>query len=86
MPFPTELVAAISRDRPTVVFDLDGNAAEWAVTEGGTGVAVGPSADLPDDPRSLEIPAPEYTAFRVVATPRASPLSDPLSEPSLPPS
>jgi dipeptidyl aminopeptidase/acylaminoacyl peptidase len=48
------------------VFDLDGNAAEWAVGPNGAGVAVGPSADLPNDRRSPARPAPAYTGFRVI--------------------
>ncbi|HXU47176.1 MAG TPA: prolyl oligopeptidase family serine peptidase [Thermoanaerobaculia bacterium] len=50
----------------SALFDLDGNAAEWATGEGGKGVAIGPSADLPNDPKSVETPGPEYTGFRVV--------------------
>ncbi|MDD5562782.1 MAG: prolyl oligopeptidase family serine peptidase [Thermoanaerobaculaceae bacterium] len=48
------------------VFDLDGNAAEWATASGGTGVAVGPSADRSTDPRAQGAPAPAYTGLRVV--------------------
>jgi dipeptidyl aminopeptidase/acylaminoacyl peptidase len=49
------------------VFDLDGNAAEWAVREDGTGVPVGPSADRSTDPRGdAGPPAPEYVGFRIV--------------------
>ncbi|MFP3939071.1 MAG: prolyl oligopeptidase family serine peptidase [Thermoanaerobaculia bacterium] len=52
------------------VFDLDGNAAEWAVRSDGTGKPVGPSADRSTDPRSPRSgrgePAPEYVGFRVV--------------------
>jgi len=51
------------------VFDLDGNAAEWAVGESGAGVLVGPSADRAQDKRMLDAPdaAPAYRGFRVVA-------------------
>jgi formylglycine-generating enzyme required for sulfatase activity len=50
-----------------VVFDLNGNAAEWAVTEDGSGDAVGPSADRSTDPRGEGgEPAPEYVGLRVV--------------------
>lgn len=53
------------------VFDLDGNAAEWAVDEEGSGEPVGPSADRADDPRGepaggAEEPAPEYVGLRLV--------------------
>jgi len=53
-----------SGDEP--VFDLDGNAAEWAVGPDGKGVAVGPSADRPTDPRGDDPPSPAYTGLRVV--------------------
>lgn len=49
------------------VFDLDGNAAEWAVAEDGTGVAVGRSADRSTGARGEGRTAgPDYTGFRVV--------------------
>ncbi len=48
-----------------MVFDLDGNAAEWATGPSG-GVAVGPAADLPEDPVGDAVAAPEYTGLRVV--------------------
>ncbi len=48
------------------VFDLDGNAAEWAVAADGSGVPVGPSADRSTDERSTARPAPEYVGLRVV--------------------
>jgi dipeptidyl aminopeptidase/acylaminoacyl peptidase len=49
------------------VFDLDGNAAEWAVDEGGDGVAEGPSADRSTDARGDGgTPSIEYTGLRVV--------------------
>jgi len=48
------------------VFDLDGNAAEWAVGEHGEGVAVGPSAERSTDRRSAATAAPAYIGFRVV--------------------
>jgi hypothetical protein len=48
------------------VFDLDGNAAEWAAAADGSGVAVGPSADCPNDPRGQAKPALAYTGLRVV--------------------
>ncbi len=50
-----------------IVFDLDGNAAEWAVGEEGQGVAAGPSADRPSEPRGETTgPASEYVGFRIV--------------------
>ena len=48
------------------VFDLDGNAAEWATGASGKGVPVGPSADRPTDPRSDDLPAASYVGLRVV--------------------
>jgi dipeptidyl aminopeptidase/acylaminoacyl peptidase len=51
------------------LFDLDGNAAEWAVAEGGAGALIGPSADRIADKRAAN-PAearPAYRGFRVVA-------------------
>ncbi len=49
------------------IFDLDGNAAEWAVADDGAGRPVGPSAERPADARSTDPPAPAYIGFRVVA-------------------
>ncbi|MCZ6669791.1 MAG: peptidase S9, partial [Acidobacteria bacterium] len=49
------------------VFDLDGNAGEWAIDDQGKGQAVGPSADRPIDPRHQHSPpGPAYTGFRVI--------------------
>ncbi|MFG0274911.1 MAG: prolyl oligopeptidase family serine peptidase [Phycisphaerales bacterium] len=51
------------------VFDLDGNAAEWAVDASGAGVLIGPSADRAIDKRTSS-PAqarPAYRGIRVVA-------------------
>ncbi len=48
------------------IFDLDGNAAEWAVAENGKAVAIGSSAERPNDPRSSEGASLAYTGFRVV--------------------
>lgn len=48
------------------IFDLGGNAAEWALTRDGKGKIIGGSADCPADPRSTCTPAPEYVGFRVV--------------------
>jgi len=58
------------------IFDLGGNVAEWIVTAGGTGRAVGGSADRAADTRALSAKpgekvapsgaAPAYLGFRVV--------------------
>jgi hypothetical protein len=45
------------------IFDLDGNAAEWATNVDGAGEAVGPSADRSSE---TEPPDPAYIGFRVV--------------------
>lgn len=59
------------------VFDLDGNAAEWAVGDDGAGSPVGPSADRSTDPRGRPgaggEPASEYVGFRVVVGDRERP-------------
>ena len=50
-----------------MVFDLDGNVAEWAVDESDTGVLVGPSADRPSSKLHRSRDAGEaYRGFRVV--------------------
>jgi formylglycine-generating enzyme required for sulfatase activity len=49
------------------VFDLDGNAAEWAADEKGKGVVVGPSADRSVDADAEQSFRAAYTGFRVVA-------------------
>ncbi|MEN6560274.1 MAG: prolyl oligopeptidase family serine peptidase [Acidobacteriota bacterium] len=49
-----------------LVFDLGGNAAEWAIAKDGTGQAVGGSADRPADPKARPAASPECTGFRVV--------------------
>jgi dipeptidyl aminopeptidase/acylaminoacyl peptidase len=55
----------IGEDEP--VFDLGGNVAEWAVTKGGSGVALGGSADEPVDARRAKrIPSAQYVGFRVI--------------------
>lgn len=53
------------------LFDLDGNAAEWATGKDGQGGPVGPSADRADDPRGKPAageakPDPAYIGLRVV--------------------
>lgn len=47
------------------VFDLDGNVAEWAVTEKSDGIAMGPSAMRPTDPRSPRLTSTAYVGWRV---------------------
>jgi dipeptidyl aminopeptidase/acylaminoacyl peptidase len=50
-----------------LVFDLDGNVAEWAVGEDGRGVLLGASADRPADPKARAGEAAEpYRGMRVV--------------------
>lgn len=48
------------------VFDLDGNAAEWVVTEQGTGKLLGGSADRPADTLQETAPRADFAGFRVV--------------------
>ena len=45
------------------IFDLDGNAAEWATNVDGEGEVVGPSADRASE---TEPPGPAYIGFRVI--------------------
>jgi len=54
-----------SADGKIAIFDLGGNAAEWA-DDGGKGKALGGSADLPTDERGMRAPASAYMGFRVV--------------------
>lgn len=52
---------------PELVFDLGGNVAEWASGQGGKGVALGGSADQPQDEKQrLRAPAAAYIGFRIV--------------------
>ncbi len=60
-------VGSLSGSGEDPVFDLDGNAAEWAVGADGKGVAIGPSADRPTDPRGDDPPGAAYIGFRVLA-------------------
>jgi dipeptidyl aminopeptidase/acylaminoacyl peptidase len=59
-------VGSLSGTGEDPVFDLDGNAAEWAVGASGKGIPVGPSADRPNDPRSDDLPGEGYVGLRVV--------------------
>ena len=53
-----------------LVFDLDGNVAEWVVAADGSGKTMGGSADRPADPKARLAPADAaYTGFRVVHIP-----------------
>jgi dipeptidyl aminopeptidase/acylaminoacyl peptidase len=50
-----------------LLFDLGGNVAEWVVGNDGKGLALGGSADQPqDEKRAQPIPGPSYIGFRVV--------------------
>jgi dipeptidyl aminopeptidase/acylaminoacyl peptidase len=56
-----------SQDNEQLVFDLDGNVAEWVAAADGTGKTLGGSADRPADPKARYRAAdPTYTGFRVV--------------------
>jgi dipeptidyl aminopeptidase/acylaminoacyl peptidase len=59
-------VGSLGGDGDDVLFDLDGNAAEWAVTAGGTGKAMGASADQPRDLSAEPRPDVAVTGLRVV--------------------
>jgi poly(3-hydroxybutyrate) depolymerase len=48
------------------VFDLDGNAAEWVVTEDGQGKLLGGNAVSAVDSKTYQTPPGEYAGFRVV--------------------
>ena len=49
------------------VYDLDGNVAEWAIDEDGSGVLIGASADRPSRIRDRTADAgPAYRGFRVI--------------------
>lgn len=59
-------VGSLSGKGDDPVFDLDGNVAEWATAEDGSGKAVGASAERSSDDRADTVAAPEYTGFRIV--------------------
>ncbi len=61
-----ESVGSVSGVGDPAVFDLNGNAAEWAVTDDGTGKAVGLSADRVSESRSATEPGSAYVGLRVV--------------------
>ena len=54
------------------VFDLDGNAAEWALRADGSGVAAGPSADRPASPAPPFAAPSALTGIRLVVGPPSS--------------
>jgi len=58
------------------VFDLDGNAAEWAVGPDGGGVASGPSADRPKATADRGAAESTYTGLRVMVGPETAPQRD----------
>lgn len=49
-----------------IIFDLEGNAAEWVVSKTGKGIIEGGSAITPGDAKSTQIPPLVYTGFRVI--------------------
>jgi dipeptidyl aminopeptidase/acylaminoacyl peptidase len=64
-------------DGEELIFDTDGNVAEW-VASGTSGKTFGGSADRPSDPKSRSGPADiSYTGFRVVHIPAVKPASAP---------
>lgn len=74
LPTPGALLVEVGRSDATddhfePLFDLGGNAAEWAVTAAGEGKAACGSADQPADPLNALTPGPAYQGLRVVADP-----------------
>jgi dipeptidyl aminopeptidase/acylaminoacyl peptidase len=59
-------LAGSGKDGEELVFDLGGNAAEWAATKDGRGKAIGGSADRPADPKARTEAAAECTGFRII--------------------
>ncbi|MFN7942431.1 MAG: prolyl oligopeptidase family serine peptidase [Thermoanaerobaculia bacterium] len=58
-----------------MVFDLDGNVAEWAIAPEGGGKAVGPSAERAPDPRTGDLALdPRFVGLRVVVDPTPVPV------------
>jgi hypothetical protein len=66
-PLLKEVGSFKGRGEDDLVFDLGGNAAEWAVDKNGTGQPLGGSADRPADAKTRQ-PAPDaaYVGLRVV--------------------
>lgn len=54
------------------VFDLDGNAAEWALRASGGGAPLGPSADRPASPAPPSAAPSALTGIRLVVGPPPS--------------
>jgi len=65
-PLLLRMVGSFSPEGDSLVYDLDGNAAEWVKMNDGSGKACGASADRPGDSQSDTPPAPLYTGFRVI--------------------
>ncbi len=59
-------VGGFRSDAKAAIFDLAGNAAEWA-DDDGKGRALGGSADIATGERHQRTPAPAYIGFRVIA-------------------
>jgi dipeptidyl aminopeptidase/acylaminoacyl peptidase len=55
-----------------LIFDLDGNVAEWVVGADGRGKPLGGSADQPSDPRVSHQPGAAYIGVRLLRGPAAS--------------
>jgi len=65
-PFLLKPVASFSPLGENLIFDLDGNAAEWVEIAPGNGEAWGGSAERPQDDKSRIKPQPLYTGLRVI--------------------
>jgi len=66
-PLLKEVGSFKGRGEDELVFDLDGNVAEWVMDKDGKGKALGASADRPADQKTREVaPDPAYIGFRVV--------------------
>jgi hypothetical protein len=63
---PVGSFAGAGKDSEELIFDLGGNAAEWAIGSDGKGKALGGSADQPTDSRAAHEAAPAYIGVRVV--------------------
>jgi|CXWL01.1.fsa_nt_gi dipeptidyl aminopeptidase/acylaminoacyl peptidase len=60
-------VGSLVGDGEVMVFDLDGNAAEWATAQDGSGKPIGASADRAADSRgAAPLPSAAYVGLRVV--------------------
>jgi dipeptidyl aminopeptidase/acylaminoacyl peptidase len=63
---PVGSFAGQGKESEELIFDLGGNVAEWVLTPGSKGKAIGGSADQPADPRAPHEPGANYIGFRVV--------------------